>query len=144
MYFYMFYQIISKVNLMPLVFLSTSLFPSLFRDSLIVACINSGTSFFAGFVIFSTLGHLAKVQHQDIKNVAATGILIILYASKIHMFNSLLLNFRETHTEMKVLDGDFFQEYRGTEISNRSKSHIHSYWRFVQLCSHIYDVNYPW
>ncbi|KAL5011348.1 hypothetical protein ScPMuIL_009899 [Solemya velum] len=43
------------------------------RDSLIFAFANSGTSIFAGFIIFTILGYMAKVQNKAIKDVAAGG-----------------------------------------------------------------------
>lgn len=44
---------------------------------MIVACVNTGTSFFAGFVVFSTLGHLAHVQNKDVADVATSGKVFI-------------------------------------------------------------------
>lgn len=43
------------------------------RDAFILALINSGTSFFAGFVVFSVLGFMAAEQGVDISNVAESG-----------------------------------------------------------------------
>ena len=48
-------------------------FPVYFRDSLIFACTNSGTSFFSGFVIFSVLGFMAKEHGTTVDKVAETG-----------------------------------------------------------------------
>lgn len=57
-----------------------SLFPclcvcffSLCRDAFLLALINSGTSFFAGFVVFSVLGFMAAEQGVDISKVADSG-----------------------------------------------------------------------
>ncbi|XP_073447917.1 sodium- and chloride-dependent creatine transporter 1-like [Aquarana catesbeiana] len=44
-----------------------------YRDAYILAAINSSTSFFAGFVVFSVLGFMASEQGVDISKVAESG-----------------------------------------------------------------------
>ncbi|KAF6036250.1 SLC6A6 [Bugula neritina] len=43
------------------------------KDTVIFACINSGTSFLAGFVIFAVLGYMAHEQGVRIEDVAESG-----------------------------------------------------------------------
>lgn len=47
-----------------------------FRDSLIVAFINCGTSVFGGFAIFSLLGFMAHTTNQPVEDVADSGKLM--------------------------------------------------------------------
>lgn len=64
--FHLFYVIVA------LFFFFFSVF--LCRDAFVLALINSGTSFFAGFVVFSVLGFMATEQGVDISKVAESGM----------------------------------------------------------------------
>ncbi|XP_078067409.1 sodium- and chloride-dependent neutral and basic amino acid transporter B(0+)-like isoform X2 [Mustelus asterias] len=44
-----------------------------YRDTIIVCVVNCATSVFAGFAIFSTLGHMAHVQDKPVSEVAQSG-----------------------------------------------------------------------
>lgn len=44
-----------------------------YKDCIIISCINSFTSLYAGFVVFSVLGFMAYQQNTDIANVAESG-----------------------------------------------------------------------
>lgn len=44
-----------------------------FRDCVYLCLLNSGTSFVAGFAIFSALGFMAYEQNTDISKVAESG-----------------------------------------------------------------------
>ena len=50
---------------------------SVYRDSLLVPIINCGTSFYAGFVIFSVLGFMAKNKHTSVANVVDDGMYLL-------------------------------------------------------------------
>ena len=45
------------------------------RDCLATVCVNSCTSLFSGFVIFSYLGHMSARDHKNINDVAADGMI---------------------------------------------------------------------
>ncbi|XP_076446332.1 sodium- and chloride-dependent taurine transporter-like [Babylonia areolata] len=44
-----------------------------YRDSLLFALVNSSTSFFAGFIVFTILGYMADLHGKEIKDVAESG-----------------------------------------------------------------------
>ncbi|ESO11695.1 hypothetical protein HELRODRAFT_166710 [Helobdella robusta] len=56
-----------------------------YRDCLITACVNSATSLFAGFVIFSYLGYMATRYGREISTVATEGpgLVFVVYPEAI-------------------------------------------------------------
>ena len=45
-----------------------------FRDAVMIAVINCATSIFAGFVIFSVIGYMAKKAGVDVEEMANQGM----------------------------------------------------------------------
>ncbi|XP_024606349.1 sodium- and chloride-dependent creatine transporter 1-like, partial [Neophocaena asiaeorientalis asiaeorientalis] len=64
-----------------------------YKDAIILALINSGTSFFAGFVVFSILGFMATEQGVHISKVAESGpdLAFIAYPQAITLMPVALL-----------------------------------------------------
>ncbi|XP_039598519.1 sodium- and chloride-dependent GABA transporter 2-like [Polypterus senegalus] len=58
-----------------------------YKDCIYLCLMNSGTSFLAGFVVFSTLGFMAYEQGVPIKDVAESGpgLIFIVYPNAISM-----------------------------------------------------------
>ncbi|XP_067903949.1 sodium- and chloride-dependent neutral and basic amino acid transporter B(0+)-like isoform X1 [Heterodontus francisci] len=51
-----------------------------YTDAIIVCVVNCATSVFAGFVIFSILGHMAHVQDKPVSEVAQSGLSLVFIA----------------------------------------------------------------
>lgn len=57
-----------------------------FRDALVTSLINCFTSFFSGFVIFSTLGYMSELTNKPVSEVVGEGessLIFVVYPQAI-------------------------------------------------------------
>jgi len=62
----------------------------LHRDAFIISCINSCTSLFSGFVIFSVIGFMSHEQGRPVEQVAQSGKVFTENVNKIHFHVPLI------------------------------------------------------
>jgi SNF family Na+-dependent transporter len=60
---------------------------NVYQDALLTSFINAITSILSGFVVFTTLGHMAKVQGKNVENVinGGPGLVFITYPQAISL-----------------------------------------------------------
>ena len=58
------------------------------RDTLILSLFNEGTCLISALVIFSVLGHMAKISNKEISDVAdaGPGLVFVVYPDAINLF----------------------------------------------------------
>ena len=66
------YKLVRSTHECPYIFYD-DVYISCCRDCIIFACMNSGTSILAGFVIFAVLGFMAEEQGVSVDRVAESG-----------------------------------------------------------------------
>ncbi|CAG0921057.1 unnamed protein product [Notodromas monacha] len=68
-----------------LIILNNCLLSVVHRQAIFVCCVNSATSFFAGFVVFSVIGFMAHEQNRPVSEVAegGAGLVFMVYPSAL-------------------------------------------------------------
>ena len=92
-----------------------------FRDSILSAFFNSGTSFYGGFLIFSVLGFMAKTQGVEVRDVVQSGKKSIY----LHFLNYTLLFLRYYIYKRKLQNEVQRREDACITILKRSYSSSH-------------------
>uniref|UniRef100_A0A8C6TLF5 Transporter n=1 Tax=Neogobius melanostomus TaxID=47308 RepID=A0A8C6TLF5_9GOBI len=122
-----------------------------YKDAFVLALINSGTSFFAGFVVFSILGFMAAEQGVDISQVAESGpgLAFIAYPKAVSLmpvaplwaalffFMLLMLGLDsqvENHTLPPYHSSDRFMDDVARMIGYRPFPWMKWCWAFITPC----------
>lgn len=67
------------------------------RDCLALCCLNSATSIFAGFAVFSVLGFMAQDLNISLEDISAGGKIIAYKEVKWSFLNNYLINYSCKH-----------------------------------------------